>query len=224
MPDLPDSTPPDVSPAVPSPPDPTAWEDFPAFRETFLMYVTPPGYSAALRAVGEMLYSLLLDSPAEWPGWVESSTRTEMRAAAADLRHLQGFLRSVGRERDVSSLDAEDAYLSMIAGKLSRQLERMAAWIEGELAGCRDGMGLETLLSAERYPQRLGEGDARPEERMGDGGTAPRQGEPGRFPGMGRGPVSRPATRLSRRRPGARRLPESRWLRGRSEAPKGAGG
>lgn len=99
------------------------------------MYVTPIGYYAALRATGEMLYSLLLETPAEWPGWEESATKTEMRAAARDLRHLQGFLASVGREREVSSLDAEDAYLSMIAGKLSRQLDRMAAAIERELAG-----------------------------------------------------------------------------------------
>jgi hypothetical protein len=135
---MPELTPESSSPP-PAPPslDPDAWETLPAFRETFLMYVTPPGYAAALRTMGEMMYSLLLETPTEWPGWPESSTRTEMRAAAADLRHLQGFLRSVGRERDVSSLDAEDAYLSMIAGKLSRQIDRMASWIEGELAGVR---------------------------------------------------------------------------------------
>jgi hypothetical protein len=123
--------------AVPPAANPDAWEAFPVFRETFLMYVTPIGYYAALRAAGEMLYSLLLETPAEWPGWPESSTRTEMRAAAADLRHLQGFLRSVGDERRVSSLDAEDAYLSMTAGKLSSQLGRMAGWIEKELAGVK---------------------------------------------------------------------------------------
>ena len=48
-----------------------------------------------------------------------------MRAAGADLRHLQGFLRSVEKEREVSSLDAEDAYLALMAGKLSRQGSRM---------------------------------------------------------------------------------------------------
>jgi hypothetical protein len=101
------------------------------------MYVTPIGYYAALRATGEMLYSLMLETPVEWPGWEESSTRTEMRAAGADLRHLQGFLRSVGQEREVSSLDAEDAYLALMAGKLSRQLDRMASWIEKELAGAK---------------------------------------------------------------------------------------
>jgi hypothetical protein len=132
MPELPDSTPP---PAVPPAIDPAAWEDFPAFRETFLMYITPPGYAAAIRKAGEMLYSLLLDTPAEWPGWPESSTRMEMRAAVADLRHLQGFLASVGREREVSSLDPEDAYLSNIAAKLARQIGHATDGIERELAG-----------------------------------------------------------------------------------------
>jgi hypothetical protein len=132
MPELPDSTPPPaVLPAI----DPAAWEDFPAFRETFLMYITPPGYAAAIRKAGEMLYSLLLDTPAEWPGWPESSTRMEMRAAVADLRHLQGFLASVGREREVSSLDPEDAYLSNIAAKLARQIGHATDGIERELAG-----------------------------------------------------------------------------------------
>jgi hypothetical protein len=134
MPELSDSTPP---PAVPPAIDPATWEDFPAFRETFLMYITPPGYGAAIRKAGEMLYSLLLDSPAEWPGWTESSTRTEMRAAVADLRHLQGFLASVGREREVSSLDPEDAFLSRLAAKLAPQLGKLAGWIEDELEGAR---------------------------------------------------------------------------------------
>ena len=124
MPELvPHSTPtPPITAAVPPAANSDRWESFPVFRETFLMYVTPIGYYAALRAVGEMLYSLLLKTPAEWPGWEESATRTEMRAAAADLRHLQGFLASVGRERELSSLDPEDAYLSNIAAKLSRQI------------------------------------------------------------------------------------------------------
>ena len=128
---------PELAPDSSSLPDvpPDDWERLPAFRQSVLMYVTPPGYVAALQTMGEMLSSLILDAPAEWAGWPESATRTELRAAGADLRHLQGFLRSVGRERDVSSLDAEDAYLSLMAGKLSRKLGRMAEWIERELAG-----------------------------------------------------------------------------------------
>ena len=140
MPDLPpDCTLPDVSPdastvaAVPPVIDPAVWEDYPAFRETFLMYFTPPGYAAALRVVGEMLHTMLLESYNPWPGWPESSTRTEMRAALADLRHLQGFLASVGKEKELSSLDPEDAYLSNLAAKLSRQIGHAANGIEREL-------------------------------------------------------------------------------------------
>jgi hypothetical protein len=133
MPELPDSTPPPA--AVPPAIDPAAWEDYPAFRETFLMYFTPPGYAPALRTVGEMLHTMILESYDPWPGWPESSTRTEMRAALADLRHLQGFLASVGREKDLSSLDPEDAYLSNIAAKLSRQIGHAADGIDRELAG-----------------------------------------------------------------------------------------
>jgi hypothetical protein len=132
MPELPDSTP---LAAVPPEIDPAAWEDYPAFRETFLMYFTPPGYAAALRTVGEMLHTMILENYRPWPGWPESSTRTEMRAAVADLRHLQGFLASVGREREVSSLDAEDAYLSTLAAKLARQIGHATDGIERELDG-----------------------------------------------------------------------------------------
>ena len=133
MPELTDSTPPPA--ATPPTIDPAVWEDFPAFRETFLMYFTPPGYAAALRTVGEMLHTMILENYRPWPGWPESSTRTEMRAAVADLRHMQGFLASVGRERELSSLDPEDAYLSQIAGKLARQLKHATDGIERELDG-----------------------------------------------------------------------------------------
>lgn len=124
--------------AVPPVIDPAAWEDYPAFRETFLMYFTPPGYAVALRTVGEMLHTMILERYDPWPGWPESSTRTELRAAVADLRHLQGFLASVGQERKLSSLDPEDAFLSNLAAKLSPQVGRIAKWIEQELEGRRE--------------------------------------------------------------------------------------
>jgi hypothetical protein len=117
--------------------DPDSWEDFPVFRETFLMYVTPPGYSSALRSAGEMLYSLLLETPSEWPGWTESTTRTELRAAAADLRHLEGFLASIGTEHQVASLSIEDAWLSKMAAKLAPRLGGIAAKIEMKLSEVR---------------------------------------------------------------------------------------
>ncbi|HEY2295304.1 MAG TPA: hypothetical protein VGM86_31770 [Thermoanaerobaculia bacterium] len=135
-PPVPPITPKDDPPAaVPPVVDPAAWEDYAAFRETFLMYFTPPGYADALRTVGEMLHTMILENYRPWPGWPESSTRTEMRAAVADLRHLQGFLASVGRERELSSLDPEDAYLSNIAARLARQIGHATDGIERELDG-----------------------------------------------------------------------------------------
>jgi len=99
------------------------------------MYITEPAYNAALRKTGEFLFTMLLEHYGNWPAWMESPTRTELRAAVADLRHLQGFLASVGQERKLSSLDAEDAFLSNLAAKLSPQVGQIAGWIEQELEG-----------------------------------------------------------------------------------------
>jgi hypothetical protein len=120
--------------AVPPVIDPAAWEDYPAFRETFLMYFTPPGYDAALRTVGEMLHTMILESYDPWPGWPESSTRTELRAAVADLRHLEGFLGAVGREHVASSLSRPDDRLSRFAARQSAEVAKIAHRIEAELA------------------------------------------------------------------------------------------
>jgi hypothetical protein len=128
------ATPPPASPAVPPTIDPAAWEDFAVFRETFLMYLTPPGYAAALRTVGEMLHGMILESYNPWPGWPESSTRTEMRAALADLRHLEGFLGAVGREHAASSLTRPDERLSRFAARQAAEVARIAHRIEAELA------------------------------------------------------------------------------------------
>jgi hypothetical protein len=114
--------------------DPAAWEDFAVFRETFLMYLTPPGYAAALRTVGEMLHTMILESYDPRPGWPESSTRTELKAAVADLRHLEGFLAAVGREHTVSSLARPDERLSRFAARQAAEVARIAHRIEAELA------------------------------------------------------------------------------------------
>jgi hypothetical protein len=119
--------------------DPAGWEGFAVFRETFLMYLTPPGYAAALRTVGEMLHTLILEKCDPWPGWPESSTRTELRAALADLRHLEGFLGAVGREHALSSLRRGDDRLSRFASRQAAQVARIAHRIEAELAAEAEG-------------------------------------------------------------------------------------
>jgi hypothetical protein len=125
--------------AVPPVVDPTAWEDFAVFRETFLMYLTPPGYAAALRKAGEMLFTMILENYDPWPGWPESSTRTELRSAVADLRHLEGFFQSVGREHSVSSLARSDERLSRFAARQAIEVAKIAHRIEMKLAAEMEG-------------------------------------------------------------------------------------
>ncbi len=128
-----DSTPPTVPAAVPAVIDPVLWESFPLFRESALMYVSEPSFNAALRIAGEHFFNMLLEHYNRWPAWPESTTRTEMRAAVADLRHLQGFLASIGQERRVSSLDEGDARLSKHASSAARTLKQMADAMERKL-------------------------------------------------------------------------------------------
>ena len=123
-----------MRPAVPPIIQPSAWEDYPIFRETFLMYVSEPEFNASLRTMGEYFFGMLLECYSDWPEWPESSTKTEMRAALADIRHLQGFLASVGQERRVSSLSRSDGRLSHYASGAARLLNRVANTIEKLLA------------------------------------------------------------------------------------------
>jgi hypothetical protein len=123
-----------IPPAVPPILDPVLWEDFPVFRETFLMYISEPEFNASLRRVGEYFFGMLLECYGDWPEWPESSTRTELRAAVADLRHLEGFLASVGQEHAVASLPWQDARLSRFAARQAAEVARIAHRIEQELA------------------------------------------------------------------------------------------
>jgi hypothetical protein len=124
----------DPPPAVPPMIDPREWEDYPIFRETFLLYVSEPRFNAALRMAGEMFFSMLLETYGDWPEWPESSTRTELRAAVADLRHLQGFLANVGQERHSSTLSPGGIRLSKHASRVARLLNQVATTIERKLA------------------------------------------------------------------------------------------
>ena len=125
---------PTVPPAAPPVIDPTLWEDFPVFRESFLMYISDPHFNASLRTAAEYFFSMVLEMYQGWPQWQESSTRTEFRAGIADLRHLQGFMASVGKERHLSSLDEGDRKLSKHAARVARLLKQVADTMELKLA------------------------------------------------------------------------------------------
>lgn len=113
--------------------DPASWEEGEGFRETFLLRFTDPEANTTLRRVGSLLSDLSFEAARLWPHHPEGETRSELRAALADLRHLEGFLASVGREHELSSLSPADDLLSQFAAREARELARMAAEIEEAL-------------------------------------------------------------------------------------------
>jgi hypothetical protein len=154
MPELPDSNPLSLlslfapSPSTGSPPDneppgnvaippridPDRWEDFPVFRETFLAYFTVPKYNFALRTVGKMLLEMTLASWGEWPDQPEGLRRAELRAAVADLRHLEGYLVTAGSDPPD---DPYEAALCRTAVLMSQEVGSVAEHIEAKLGTWR---------------------------------------------------------------------------------------
>jgi hypothetical protein len=67
-------------------------EEFPAFRETFLVFFTEPEANATMRAFGKLLLDFTLATWGEWPNQPEGMFRASLRAAVADLRCAQGSL------------------------------------------------------------------------------------------------------------------------------------
>jgi hypothetical protein len=113
--------------------DPSLWEKHEGFRETLLLYFTEPGANKTLRDLGALLFDLSLLGAESWPHHSEGETRAELRAAVADLRHLEGFLASVGREHEVSSLSLTDEALSRFAAGEALEVGAIAERIEEEL-------------------------------------------------------------------------------------------
>lgn len=113
--------------------DPASWEEGEGFRETLLLHVTDPAANTTLRSLGGLLFTLFLECAGSSPHHSEGETRSELRAALADLRHLEGFLISVGREHEVSSLSPADETLSLFAGRQALEVSRVAREIEQAL-------------------------------------------------------------------------------------------
>jgi hypothetical protein len=129
MPDRDESTPAAPIPRI----DPALWEKGEGFRETLLLYYTDPEANQTLRRLGDFLFNASLACAPSWPHHPEGETRSELRAALADLRHLEGFLESVGREHQVSSLSPPDEALSRFAERQALAVARIAGEIEEEL-------------------------------------------------------------------------------------------
>ena len=134
MPEHVESTPP---PALTPPTlDPGRWEDFNGYRETFLVYFPDPFANASLRKAADLYYQLVLESPVVMPAPPEGWVRSQIRAALADLRFLQGFLASLGDEADTSNTPHEE-HLCRFAGKRAEVIARAADEIEAQLGAWR---------------------------------------------------------------------------------------
>ena len=83
--------------------------------------------------MGSLLFEIILEFSRYFPNREESPTRQDLRAGLADLRHLQGFLRVVGRQHRDNVLSPEDAALSRYAGIQAVKLRRIANRIEQRL-------------------------------------------------------------------------------------------
>jgi hypothetical protein len=130
MPDRDESTPAAPIPRV----DPALWEKHEGLRETLLLHYTDPVKNQTLRHLGDLLLDAALASAESWPNHSQGETRAELAAALGDLRHLEGFLGSVGRGHRVSSLAPDDDALSRFAERQAAKVRRIADRIEEKLA------------------------------------------------------------------------------------------
>jgi hypothetical protein len=135
MPSLQDCTP-DASPPV-TPPNifPAPWQTGHAFSECFLLYVQEEALRNLLRTIGCALFDAFLN--ASLPEFPEGVTVAELRAAVADLRHLQGYLAGVGQEHEEAPEEAPltepEMVLSQFAARQAVELARVADEIEAAL-------------------------------------------------------------------------------------------
>ncbi len=126
---------PAVSPPVIRPED---FEEFPVFRETFLLLFTDASANASMRGFGKILHELVLEFWGHWPPHPEGLFPAELRAAVADLRHVQGCLQEW--TGPTCSVDTEhERRLAEVGADVARTLGKIAEHLEVELNSWREG-------------------------------------------------------------------------------------
>jgi hypothetical protein len=128
-----------VPPVTPPSVFPAPWQTGHTFSECFLLYVQEEAVKDLLRTIGCALFDAFLN--ASLPEFPEGVTVAELRAAVADLRHLQGYLAGVGREHEEAPLTEPETVLSQLAARQAVELARVADEIELALDIAADGKG-----------------------------------------------------------------------------------
>jgi len=126
----------DPPPAIPPIINPDRFEDFPTFRETFLAFIADPDANAIFRGFGELLFNFILEYWEHWPDQPEGELRANLRAAVADMRHVQGYLAQLARP-DSAFDSAHEEHLAAVGGAVSREIGALAERIERELGTWR---------------------------------------------------------------------------------------
>jgi hypothetical protein len=99
-----------------------------AFRETSLLLIDDPADREALRRVGRLIHDMAVVET-DLPG-PDSPTHNELRAAAAELRFMEFFLKAVCHSAQESVLPPEDVVLAQFAGRMALQVGALAETIE----------------------------------------------------------------------------------------------
>jgi hypothetical protein len=134
MPELTEeSTPPPAIPPIIAPED---HEEFPTFRETFLVFFTDPEANATMRALGKLLLDFTLATWGDWPDQPEGMFRASLRSAVADLRHVQGSLLEWTGET-FSPATPHEGYLATVGDRTARAVGELADRLEAELGSFR---------------------------------------------------------------------------------------
>ena len=114
-----------------------SWIEADTFRETTLQIFDSAEDREALRRVGRLLHDLAVDRRCgpcdESDESDEPLISAELRAAAADLRYLEGYLETLGHSGEWSVLSVTEEALAQFAGRMARRVGALAEAIEEEL-------------------------------------------------------------------------------------------
>jgi hypothetical protein len=131
IPPIPSEDPP-YSPAAPPTIKPEDFEKYPTFRETFLVMLTDPDANATMRALGLLLLDFVLAIWGEWPSPPEGMLFASLRAAIADMRHLEGSILEWTDPEKVG-FDPAEVRPAGVARKLAGDLGALADRLERTL-------------------------------------------------------------------------------------------